>query len=93
MPQAYFKELQYNIVMRTATYKAVAYEHSNGSKGYHMGTGVAFSNSIKSAIKAAKHRAYGSLAQEENEAEDCGVSILATVEVFRGIEKVYFESY
>ena len=79
--------------MRTATYKAVAYEHSNGSKGYHMGTGIAFSNSIKRAIKAAKHRAYGSLAQEENEAEDCGVSILATVEVFRGIEKVYFESY
>ncbi len=79
--------------MRTATYKAVAYEHSNGSKGYHMGTGVAFSNSIKNAIKAAKHRAYGSLASEECKAEDCGVSILATVEVFRGIEKVYFESY
>ena len=79
--------------MRTATYKAVAYEHSNGSKGYHMGTGIAFSNSIKNAIKAAKHRAYGSLANEENKAEDCGVSILATVEVFRGIEKVYFESY
>ena len=56
--------------MRTATYKAVAYEHSNGSKGYHMGTGIAFSNSIKSAIKAAKHRAYGSLAKEENKAED-----------------------
>jgi hypothetical protein len=30
--------------MRTATYKAVAYEHSNGSKGYHMGTGIAFSS-------------------------------------------------
>ena len=79
--------------MRTATYKAVAYEHSNGSKGYHMGTGIAFSNSIKNAIKAAKHRAYGSLASEECKAEDCGVSILATVEVHRGIEKVYFESY
>ena len=79
--------------MRTATYKAVAYEHSNGSKGYHMGTGIAFSYSIKNAIKAAKHRAYGSLASEECKAEDCGVSILATVEVFRGIEKVYFESY
>lgn len=79
--------------MRTATYKAVAYEHSNGSKGYHMGTGIAFSNSIKKAIKAAKHRAYGSLASEECKAEDCGVSILATVEVFRGSKKVYFESY
>ena len=79
--------------MRTATYKAVAYEHSSGSKGYHMGTGIAFSNSIKSAIKAAKHRAYGSLAEEENKADDCGTSVLATVEVFRGIEKVYFESY
>ena len=79
--------------MKTSTYKAIAYEHSSGMKGYHMGTGVAFSNSIKKAIKAAKHRAYGSLAQEENKAEDCGVSILATVEVFRGIEKVYFESY
>ena len=79
--------------MRTATYKAVAYEHSSGSKGYHMGTGVAFSNSIKKAIEAAKRRAYGSLAQEENKAEDCGASVLATVEVFKGIEKVYFESY
>ena len=79
--------------MRTATYKAVAYEHSNGMKGYHMGTGVAFSNSIKSAIKAAKHRAYGSLACEENKAEDCGTPILATVEVFRGVEKVFFQSY
>jgi len=79
--------------MRTATYKAVAYEHSSGSKGYHMGTGVAFSNSIKSAIKAAKHRAYGSLAQEENKAEDCGASVLATVEVFRGSKKVFFQSY
>jgi len=58
-----------------------------------MGTGVAFSNSIKSAIAIAKHRAYGSLAQEENKAEDCGASVLATVEVFKGIEKVYFESY
>ena len=47
--------------MKTSTYKAIAYEHSNGSKGYHMGTGVAFSNSIKKAIKAAKHSAYGSL--------------------------------
>ena len=79
--------------MRTATYKAVAYEHSSGSKGYHMGTGVAFSNSIKNAIKAAKHRAYGSLAHEENKADDCGTSVLATVEVFKGIKEVYFESY
>ena len=79
--------------MRTATYKAIAYEHSSGSKGYHMGTGVAFSNSIKKAIEAAKHRAYGSLADEENKAHDCGTSVLATIEVFRGIEKVYFESY
>ena len=87
------QEHRYNIVMKTSTYKAIAYEHSNGSKGYHMGTGVAFSNSIKKAIKAAKHRAYGSLSDEEAKANDCGVSILATVEVFRGLEKVYFESY
>ena len=79
--------------MRTATYKAVAFEHSNGSKGYHMGTGIAFSNSIKHAIKAAKHRAYGSLASEENKADDCGVSILATVEVYRNGKKIYFDSY
>ena len=79
--------------MRTATYKAVAYEHSSGSKGYHMGTGVAFSNSIKKAIEAAKRRAYGSLSHEEAKANDCGTSVLAPVEVFRGIEKVYFESY
>ena len=79
--------------MKTSTYKAIAYEHSHGTKGYYLGEGIAFSNSIKSAIKAAKHRAYGSLAEEENKAEDCGVSVLATVEVFRGIEKVYFESY
>ncbi len=79
--------------MRTATYKAVAYEHSSGRCGYHMGTGVAFSNSIKSAIKAAKHRAYGSLSDEEGKANDCGTPVLATVEVYRGIEKVYFESY
>lgn len=78
---------------KTPTYKAVAYEHSHGREGYHIGEGIAFSNSIKRAIKAAKHRAYGSLASEECKANDCGVSILATVEVFRGIEKVYFESY
>ena len=78
---------------KTPTYKAVAYEHSSGIKGYHMGTGVAFSNSIKSAINAAKHRAYGSLAEEENKAEDCGSSVLATVEVFKGSKKIYFESY
>lgn len=79
--------------MRTATYKAVAYEHSHGSKGYYLGEGVAFSNSIKDAISAAKHRAYGSIAEEENKANDCGTPILATVEVFRGIEKMYYESY
>jgi len=58
-----------------------------------MGTGVAFSNSIKKAIEAAKHRAYGSLSDEECKANDCGVPILATVEVFRGVEKVFFQSY
>jgi len=79
--------------MKTSTYKAIAYEHSNGSKGYHMGTGVAFSNSIKKAIKAAKHRAYGSLSDEECKADDCGTPVLATVEVFRGVEKVFFQSY
>jgi|14_taG_2_1085336.scaffolds.fasta_scaffold19575_2 hypothetical protein len=78
---------------KTPTYKAIAYEHSHGDKGYHMGTGVAFSNSIKQAIKAAKHRAYGSLSKEEAEAEDCGVSILATIEVFKGAKKVFWQSY
>ena len=77
---------------KTPTYKAIAYEHSHG-KEYYLGTGVAFSNSIKSAISAAKHRAYGDLARDENEAEDCGVSILATIEVFKGHKKIYFESY
>ena len=77
--------------MRTATYKAVAYEPSNGSKGYHMGTGVAFSNSIKSAIQAAKHRAYGPPTPKENAAEECGVTIPTKVEVLRGKEKVYLE--
>ncbi len=78
---------------KTPTYKAVAYEHSHGDKGYHLGTGVAFSNSIKQAIKAAKHRAYGSLSEEEEKAEDCGVSVLATIEVFKGSKEVYFKSY
>ena len=77
---------------KTPTYKAVAYEHSHG-RDYNMGKGVAFSNSISSAIKAAKHRAFGDLAREENEADDPGVSILATVEVFKGSKKIYFESY
>ena len=79
--------------MKTSTYKAIAYEHSNGMKGYHMGTGIAFSNSIKKAIKAAKHRAYGSLADEECKANDCGTPILATVEVFRGVEKIFDAQY
>jgi hypothetical protein len=77
---------------KTPTYKAIAYEHSHG-KEYYLGTGVAFSNSIKKAISAAKHRAYGDLAREEGEADDGGVPILATVEVFKGVKKVYFESY
>jgi len=77
---------------KTPQYKAIAYEHSHG-KEYYLGTGVAFSDSIKKAISAAKHRAYGDLAREENEASDSGVSVLATVEVFKGAKKVYFKSY
>ena len=78
---------------KTPTYKAVAYEHSQGAKGYHIGEGIAFSNSIKQAIKSAKQRAYVSLLDEEDEAEDGGTSILATVEVFRGSKKIFFQSY
>ena len=77
---------------KTPTYKAIAYEHSHG-RDYNMGTGVAFSDSIKSAISAAKHRAYGDLAKEENEADDPGTPILATIEGFKGSKKIYFESY
>jgi len=79
--------------MRTATYKAIAYEYSQGRKGYHIGTGIAFSNSIKKAIETAKDRAYDSLSHEEAEAEDSGTPILATVEVCRGMEEVFFQSY
>ena len=78
---------------RTPTYKAVAYEYSHGEKGYHIGEGIAFSNSIKQAIKAAKHRAYGSLSDEEAKADDPGTPILATVEVFRGSKKIFDAQY
>ena len=78
---------------KTPTYKAVAYEHSHGREGYHIGEGIAFSNSIKQAIKSAKHRAYGSLSDEEVKADDPGTPILATVEVFRGSKKIFFQSY
>lgn len=77
---------------KTPTYKAVAFEHSHG-KDYNIGQGVAFSDSIKQAIKAAKHRAFNALRDEEIEAEDPGVSILATIEVFKGSKKIYFETY
>ena len=77
---------------KTPTYKAVAFEHSHG-RDYNLGKGVAFSNSIKNAIKAAKHNAFNSLRDAEMEAEDPGTSILATIEVFRGDKKIYFESY
>ena len=76
---------------KTPTYKAVAYEHSHGSKGYHIGEGIAFSNSIKQAIKSAKQRAYVSLLDEED--KDGGTSILATVEVFRGSKKIFDAQY
>ena len=78
---------------KTPTYKAVAYEHSRGIKGYYIGEGIAFSNSIKQAIKSAKQRAYVSLIDEEDEADDGGSSILATVEVFRGSKKILDASY
>jgi len=76
----------------TPTYKAIAYEHSKG-EDYNMGTGVVFSNSIKQAIKGAKHKAFNALRDAEYASEDPGTSILATVEVFKGLEKIYFESY
>ena len=77
---------------KTPTYKAVAYEHSKG-EDYNIGKGVAFGNSIKESIKAAKHRAFNALRDAEIEAEDPGCSILATIEVFRGDKKIYFETY
>ena len=77
---------------KTLTFKAVAFEHSHG-RDYNIGKGVAFSNSIKEAIKAAKHRAFNALRDEEIEAEDPGTSILATIEVFKGSKKIYFETY
>ena len=77
---------------KTATYKAVAFEHSHG-RDYNIGKGVAFGNSIKESIKAAKHRAFNALRDAEIEAEDPGCSILATIEVFRGDKKIYFETY
>lgn len=77
---------------KTPTYKAVAFEHSHG-KDYNIGQGVAFGNSIKQAIKAAKHRAFNALRDAEIEADDPGVSILATIEVFKGSKKIYFETY
>ena len=40
---------------KTLTCKAVAFEHSKG-ENYNLGQGVVFSNSIKQAIKAAKHK-------------------------------------
>ena len=79
--------------MRTATYKAIACEYSHGRKGYHLGTGVAFSNSIKKAIEAAKDRAYDSLSHEEALADDSSTPVLATVEVYKGMDEVFFQSY
>ena len=79
--------------MRTQTYKAIAYEHSQGAEGYYIGEGIAFSNSIKQAIKSAKQRAYVSLLDEEDKYEDGGTSVLATVEVYRGSKKIFFQSY
>ncbi len=77
---------------KTPTDKAVAFEHSHG-KDYNIGKGVAFGNSIKESIKAAKHRAFNALRDEEIAAEDPGTSILATIEVFKGSKKIYFETY
>ena len=78
---------------RNDTYKAVAYEYSHGEEGYYMGEGVFFSNSIKEAISKAKSLAYDSLGEEEFEAKDSGVSILATIEVYKGHKKILNESY
>ncbi len=77
---------------KTPTYKEVAFEHSHG-RDYNLGKGVAFSNSIKESIKAAKHRAFNALRDEEIACEDPGTSILATIEVFKGSKKIYFETY
>ena len=78
---------------RNDTYKAVAYEHSHGDDGYYMGEGVAFSNSIKNAIKAAKHRALNALGEEEFKAKDSGCSILATIEVYKNGKKIINDCY
>ena len=78
---------------RKYTYKAVAYEHSSGADGYYLGEGVAFSNSIKNVIKAAKRRAFNALGEEEYKAKDCGCPVLATIEVFKNGEKIIDASY
>tara|TARA_R110000765_G_scaffold263568_2_gene363247 strand:+ start:256 stop:498 length:243 start_codon:yes stop_codon:yes gene_type:complete len=78
---------------RTPQYKAVAYEHSHGDKDYHLGEGIAFSNSIKHAIEEAKEKAYQQLMANERAADDCGVPILAYLHVFKNNKEVINSSY
>lgn len=79
--------------MKKLTYKAVAQEHSHGNDGYYGGEGIVFSNSALDAIKKAKKLAYDRLSQSEADAEDSGVPILATIEVFKNGKEIINECY
>ena len=79
--------------MKTETYKAVAQEHSHGDEGYYTGEGIVFSNSALDAIKKAKKLAFDRLSQSEADAEDSGVPILATIEVFKNGKEIINECY
>ena len=79
--------------MKKLTYKAVAQEHSHGNDGYYGGEGIVFSNSALDAIKKAKKLAYDRLCEAEVDAEDSGVPILATIEVFKNGKEIINECY
>ena len=79
--------------MGTNEYKAVAYEHSHGTKGYYVGEGVSFSNSPRRAIEQAKERAYNSLMDEEALDDDPGTPILATLIVTKRGKEILNVSY
>jgi|TARA_R110000824_G_scaffold245352_3_gene434408 ribosomal protein S5 len=78
---------------RTPTYKAVAYEHSYGDTDYHLGEGVAFSNSIKHAIEEAKEKAFQHLMANERKAGEAGVPHFAHLHVFKNNKEVINASY
>ena len=79
--------------METNEYKAVAYEHSHGTKGYYLGEGVGFSNSPAKAIEAAKESAYNALHMEEAKDDDPGTPILATLIVTKRGKEIINVSY